>query len=236
MEPCENRTARIAFELRGVILVWLVFRRQPEHPAAEPGGIVLPPSLRAASERHALLAPSALYQLEAGLDCGLTRARWVRMALRRSLGKIMRTKSLPPGAVGNRTRAGKVPFTVRHNQSRRTAPGVPPKPGFTHLITMPHPMGDLKFVKAAHRSPCVIIASEWQRHGTQFDWQLPGLPNTMATAPVPAAELEMISEGRGPARTARGVKSFRFEKRPDWFEIESGSYRCPACIPMASVR
>ncbi len=100
----------------------------------------------------------------------------------------------------------------------------------------PHPVGDLKFVKAAHRPPCGFIASEWKRPGAQFDWQLPGLPNTTATVSVPAAGLEMVSEGRGPARTARGVKSFRFEKGPGGFVIESGSYHFNSTIPTESAR
>ncbi|MCC6822345.1 MAG: family 78 glycoside hydrolase catalytic domain [Verrucomicrobia subdivision 3 bacterium] len=112
----------------------------------------------------------------------------------------------------------------------------PAQPGFKHIIMKPHPVGDLRFVKATHRSPYGTIASAWKRDETQFDWQITVPPNTTATVYVPAAGLEMVSEGRGPARTAKGVKSFRFAKGAGVFEIESGSYHFNSTIPTQSVR
>ena len=44
----------------------------------------------------------------------------------------------------------------------------PEQPGFKHIIMRPEPVGDLKFVKATHRSPYGLIASEWRRDGAEF--------------------------------------------------------------------
>src|SRR5690606_19748964 len=42
----------------------------------------------------------------------------------------------------------------------------PEQPGFKHIIMKPELVGDLKFVKASHRSPYGWIRSEWHRDGT----------------------------------------------------------------------
>jgi alpha-L-rhamnosidase len=63
----------------------------------------------------------------------------------------------------------------------------PLKPGFKHIIMKPTPVGDLKFVKATHKSPYGLISSEWHRDGKKFDWQIEIPPNTTATVEVPNA-------------------------------------------------
>ena len=88
----------------------------------------------------------------------------------------------------------------------------------------PHPVGDLQFVKATHRSPYGLIASEWQRDGAKFDWQITVPPNTTATVCVPAASLNDVTEGRSAAIKAKGVKSFRYENGRALFEVEAGNY------------
>jgi alpha-L-rhamnosidase len=111
----------------------------------------------------------------------------------------------------------------------------PARPGFKHILMKPHPVGDLKFVKAAHRSPYGRIASEWTRDGARFDWQITVPPNTTATVYVPAAGLELVTEGRGTALKAKGVKSFRYENGAAVFEVESGTYRFVSSIPGPSI-
>ena len=107
----------------------------------------------------------------------------------------------------------------------------PAQPGFKHIIMKPHPVGDLKFVKATHRSPYGLIASEWKRDGAKFDWHLTVPPNTTATVYVPSSGLETDLEGHGPALKAKGVKSFRYENGTAVFEVESGRYSFVSSIP-----
>ena len=107
----------------------------------------------------------------------------------------------------------------------------PAQPGFKHIIMKPHPVGDLKFVKATHRSPYGLITSEWKREGGKFDWQITVPPNTTATVHVPASGLETVTEGRGSALKAKGVKAFRYENRAAVLKVESGSYRFVSSLP-----
>jgi alpha-L-rhamnosidase len=112
----------------------------------------------------------------------------------------------------------------------------PARPGFKHIVMKPHPVGDLKFAKATHRSPYGLISSEWKRDGTKFDWQIAVPPNTTATVHVPASGLETVSEGQGPALKARGVKAFRYESSAAVLELESGRYHFTSSIPTESTR
>jgi alpha-L-rhamnosidase len=64
----------------------------------------------------------------------------------------------------------------------------PASPGFKTIKMEPHPVGNLKFVKATHNSPYGLIASEWHRDGNKFDWQIEIPANTTATVIVPAGK------------------------------------------------
>jgi alpha-L-rhamnosidase len=92
----------------------------------------------------------------------------------------------------------------------------PASPGFKTIKMEPHPVGDLKFVKASHNSPYGKISSEWHRDGNKFDWQIEIPANTTATVYVPATRLENI--------IAKGVKASRFENGRAVFELGSGQY------------
>jgi len=74
----------------------------------------------------------------------------------------------------------------------------------------PHPVGDLKFVKATHNSPYGKISSEWHRHGNEFNWQIEIPANTTASVIVPAEKLGHI--------TCNG------KVVPAQFELGSGKY------------
>jgi len=90
------------------------------------------------------------------------------------------------------------------------------QPGFKHSIMHPHPVGDLKFVKASHNSPYGTITSAWRRDGNRFDWRIEIPANTTATVSVPATSAEKVE--------ASGVKPTRFENGLAVFEIGSGKY------------
>lgn len=98
------------------------------------------------------------------------------------------------------------------------------QPGFKHIVMKPHPVGDLKFVKASLRSPYGPIRSEWHHDGDALDWQISVPANTTATIYVPAANAEAVTESSKPARDAKGVKFVKQDGDRSVFEIGSGDY------------
>ncbi|HLP78670.1 MAG TPA: family 78 glycoside hydrolase catalytic domain, partial [Candidatus Paceibacterota bacterium] len=102
----------------------------------------------------------------------------------------------------------------------------PAQPGFKHIVMKPVPVGDLTFVKAAHRSPYGVISSEWHKDGNKFDWQIEIPANTTATVSIPASNLNSVAEGKlnQPAIKAKGVNSFRFVNDRAILELGSGKY------------
>jgi len=101
----------------------------------------------------------------------------------------------------------------------------PERPGFKHIVMRPEPVGDLQFVKATHRSPYGLIASDWQRRDGAFEWNITVPANTTATAYVPAKDADNVREGDQPASGARGVRFLRTEPGRAVFELVSGHYR-----------
>ena len=100
----------------------------------------------------------------------------------------------------------------------------PAQPAFKHIVMKPLVVGDLTFVQATHHSPYGLIASEWQRKGRQFDWQITVPPNTTATVWVPAGADSPVRESGQPLGDARGVKLLRREAGHVVLEVLSGSY------------
>ncbi len=101
----------------------------------------------------------------------------------------------------------------------------PAEPGFKHIVMRPHPVGDLKWVKASHESPYGKIESEWKRDGSTFHWQIIVPPNTHATVWVPTrAGAEVLESGKPIADTA-GVRRLRQEDAAEVLEVSSGTYR-----------
>ena len=100
----------------------------------------------------------------------------------------------------------------------------PEQPGFKHIVMKPQPVGDLKFVKATHRSPYGLIASDWRRSGGKFDWHITVPANTTATVYVPAKSAESVTESGKPAGQARGVQFVRMEGDRAVFRVGSGRY------------
>lgn len=100
----------------------------------------------------------------------------------------------------------------------------PAQPGFKHIIMRPETVGDLRFVRASHRSPYGLIKSEWQKNDRGFRWNITVPPNSTATIHVPAQTAEAVRESGKPAATAPGVKSVRFKEGRVVFEIGSGTY------------
>jgi alpha-L-rhamnosidase len=84
------------------------------------------------------------------------------------------------------------------------------QPGFKHIIMKPHPVGDLKFVKATHNSPYGLISSEWHRDGNKFDWQIEIPANTTATVTVPTGKSGRVFEDGKPVAAIVEIGSGKY--------------------------
>jgi alpha-L-rhamnosidase len=107
----------------------------------------------------------------------------------------------------------------------------PEQPGFKHILMRPEPVGDLRFVRASHRSPYGLIASDWQKQEGVFRWKVTLPPNTTATVYVPAASAEGVTENGKSVAQARGVKLVKMENGRAVFSVGSGNYSFESRMP-----
>ncbi|MBI5084221.1 MAG: family 78 glycoside hydrolase catalytic domain [Acidobacteria bacterium] len=73
----------------------------------------------------------------------------------------------------------------------------PEKPGFEHIIIKPYTVEGLTHVKATHRSPYGVIASEWRREAGAVTLRVTIPANTTATVHVPGKKGEVREVGSG---------------------------------------
>ncbi|MDP4184008.1 MAG: family 78 glycoside hydrolase catalytic domain [Bacteroidota bacterium] len=72
----------------------------------------------------------------------------------------------------------------------------PASPGFKHFILRPMPAGDLKWVKAEHRSPYGLIRSRWDKNGDgTYTAQFTVPAGTRATIILPDGHREDVGTG-----------------------------------------
>jgi alpha-L-rhamnosidase len=107
----------------------------------------------------------------------------------------------------------------------------PEQPGFKHIIMRPEPVGDLRFVKASHRSPYGLIASDWQKQDGVFRWNVTIPANTTATVYVPASSVERVTESGKPLAQAPGVQLLRMEQGRAVVRVGSGNYSFQSSTP-----
>jgi alpha-L-rhamnosidase len=100
----------------------------------------------------------------------------------------------------------------------------PDHPGFKHIIVRPRVTGDLKFVKASHRSPYGEIATSWRYEGDSFTLHVSVPPNTSADVYVPAPERSAVLENGKAAEASMGVRFLRRTPDATVYEIGSGEY------------
>jgi alpha-L-rhamnosidase len=100
----------------------------------------------------------------------------------------------------------------------------PEQPGFKHIIMRPEPVGDLRFVKASHRSPYGLIVSDWQKQDGVFRWKVTVPVNTTATVYVPTTSVESVTESGKPVAQAHGLRLVRMEDGRAVFSVGSGNY------------
>ena len=106
----------------------------------------------------------------------------------------------------------------------------PAQPGFRHILMRPHTVGDLKWVKASHKSPYGLITSEWKIEGSAFHWKVAIPPGTTATVWVPAADGTEAKESGKPITEAAGVKVVQRDGNAVELEVVSGEYRFEGTI------
>jgi len=100
----------------------------------------------------------------------------------------------------------------------------PANPGFKHIIIRPRIVGDLKWVKAEHKTMYGMVRSSWKREDSQLTLHIEVPGNTTADVWVPAAHADEVTESGGPAHKAEGVRFLRMDSGCAVFEVESGAY------------
>lgn len=100
----------------------------------------------------------------------------------------------------------------------------PAQPGFKHIIMRPEPVRDLDSVRATHHSAFGAISSKWSRTNGRFTWEITVPVNTTATAYVPTASVDAVTEGGRSASHARGATFTGYSQGRAVFELGSGTY------------
>ena len=103
--------------------------------------------------------------------------------------------------------------------------GDPDQPGFKHFSIQPHPVGDLRWVKAHHDSPHGLIVSNWARDEDTLTMEIVVPANTTATVHVPVLEEARVTEFGVPASQAEGVTFVRADEDVAVYTVGSGVYR-----------
>ncbi len=99
----------------------------------------------------------------------------------------------------------------------------PAHPAFKHVLMSPHPVGDLKWLKASHESPYGRISSEWKLEDGTFRWNVTLPPGTWATVSVPTADGAVRESGK-PVAQAKGVEVVGREGGRTVLKVLSGTY------------
>jgi alpha-L-rhamnosidase len=101
----------------------------------------------------------------------------------------------------------------------------PGAPGFSRILIRPRPGGQVRAAHGSHTTVHGRIDSRWRIQNNRFTLEITIPVNTTAQVWIPATAADAVTEGRGPARTAEGV---RFEGNQDGhtvFTVGSGRYR-----------
>ncbi len=101
----------------------------------------------------------------------------------------------------------------------------PDQPGFKNILMKPHPVGDLTFVRATHRSPYGLIRSEWHRSSDSFQWDIQVPVNVTATVYMPADDATHVTvNGRSLRKAKDRVAFVRMEGEYALLTVGSGRY------------
>jgi alpha-L-rhamnosidase len=101
----------------------------------------------------------------------------------------------------------------------------PEQPGFKHIVISPHPVGDLRFVRATHTSLYGKIESDWEITNDRLHCRIVVPPGTSATVVVPTPRPEGVTESGLPISRAPGVRIVGQSAGALSCEVGSGEYR-----------
>lgn len=97
-------------------------------------------------------------------------------------------------------------------------------PGFKQIIMKPTPIGDLKWVKASHKTMYGTITSDWTYNDHDFKWNVTIPANTYATLYIPADSENDVFENGEPVSKSGNIEFIRMENGKAVFNVSSGSY------------
>jgi len=106
----------------------------------------------------------------------------------------------------------------------------PQKPGFKHIIIKPNPVGDLKWVKAWHKSMYGKIVSHWSLDKDQFNLKVNIPVNTTATVYLPAKDKASIKVNGQDIDKVNDVKIIDIIDGRVAISIGSGEYEFASVI------
>ncbi|BDI31194.1 hypothetical protein CCAX7_32450 [Capsulimonas corticalis] len=104
----------------------------------------------------------------------------------------------------------------------------PDQPGYKHILMHPHPGPGLSHASATFDSIHGPITSAWKIDNGVFVWNVTVPANTTATAWIPAAGADGVTESGKKIDSASGVKFVREESGSAVYELQSGTYRFSA--------
>lgn len=107
----------------------------------------------------------------------------------------------------------------------------PAEPGFRRIDMRPHPLGDLRWVRASFRSPYGEIRSHWQRDATRFEWRVAVPPNTAATLRLPVPASARVIEGGKAIESSPGIRGRGYEAGRLVLDVGPGEYQFVARWP-----
>lgn len=97
-------------------------------------------------------------------------------------------------------------------------------PAFRRIAIAPVPDDKLQWARVSYDSINGPIVSAWKKDRGALHLDVTVPPNVVAEIRVPTANPDAITEGRGPAASAPGVKRLRTEKDAVVYEVGSGNY------------
>lgn len=105
--------------------------------------------------------------------------------------------------------------------------GIQPDPeavGFDRIVIRPHPVGDLRWAGARHRTARGLVTSAWRRAGGTLFLTVTVPANTTATVFVPTRDARSAREGGVPAGRAKGVRFLGTKEGSAVYQVGSGRY------------
>jgi alpha-L-rhamnosidase len=102
------------------------------------------------------------------------------------------------------------------------------EPGFKRSLIRPRPGGEVHRADGRYDSVYGPVGSRWAVQDGRFTLEVTVPANTTAEVWVPAGSADAVTEGRGKAATATGVRFVRMQDGNAVFTVGSGSYHFSA--------